>query len=386
MATPSHLLVRSPPFVRAFTFVWESWRALDARFFRAALTYAVVLGLVLGGSQAIQAIGSPMQITWWRGFVSEFLDTIVATMALVLCIAVAARVKPTRVPRWVPYILAACGAFVVDFALGWVVKTPVIFALIEDPAKWPGLTMPAFQGIWTHAPRMLTFFCLASLGFMFAREAQSRADALRHVQLERAKLARRAFESRLQAMQARVEPQFLFDTLAHVEALYETDANAAERMLDDLIVFLRKALPSLEDSTSTVDAELSLARAWLSITKIRLGGRLQFAVSAPDDASNIRMPPMILLPLLERAVEPMARSDLPTLVELSARVGDGRVRISVAETHGSASDRRTQTLAQIRERLHSLYGQHAAVEVLDDEAVWRTTMEIPYERSDRDHR
>lgn len=221
---------------------------------------------------------------------------------------------------------------------------------------------------------------------MFAREARLRADALRHVQLARAKLARHTFESRLQAMQARVEPQFLFDTLAHVEALYESDADAAERMLDDLIVFLRKALPSLDETTSTVDAELSLARAWLDITKIRLDGRLQFAISAPQDPAGIRMPPMILLPLLERAAEPMTQSDLPKLVEIAARVADDRVRISVAETHPGASERRAETLAQIRERLRSVYGPRASIERQEDDVMWRTTMEIPYERSDRDHR
>lgn len=383
MATTSHLVVRPPPYVRAFTFVWESWRALDARFFRAALAYAVALGLVLGGSQAL--LGGSNQIAWWRGFISEFADTLRVTTALVLCIAVAARVKATRVPRWVPYILAACAAFLVDLALQ-VALEPAIFALVADPAQWPGLTMPELMGIWLHGPRVFIFCTLAALGFMFAREARMRADALRHIQLERTKLARHTFESRLQAMQARVEPQFLFDTLAHVESLYETDADEAERMLDDLILFLRKALPSLDQSTSTVDAELSLARAWLGITKTRLGGRLQYAVTAPDDAARIPMPPMILLPLLECAVEQMTRSDLPKLIEVSARVKDDHVHISVAETHASASDRRTETVAQIRERLDSLYGPRASLELSDDDTVWRTTMEIPYERSDRDHR
>jgi hypothetical protein len=98
------------------------------------------------------------------------------------------------------------------------------------------------------------------------------------------------------------------------------------------------------------------------------------------------MPPMIVLPLLERAAEPMARSDLPKLIEISARVTGDRVRISVAETHPGASNRRTDTVTQIRERLGSVYGRRASVEVQDDDDVSRTTMEIPYERSNRHHR
>lgn len=379
-STPSHLLAQPPRYVRAVTFVWQSWRALDARFFRAALTFAVVLGTLLGISGGLVS-----RSISWRGFVSEFLDTLRVTVALILCIAVAARVKPVRVPRWVPYMIAALAALVVDFVLQAMLWLPMTLALIANPAEWPGLTMPNWVGAWLHVPRIFIFCSLAALGFMFAREARLRADALRHVQLERAKLARRTFESRLQAMQARIEPQFLFDTLAHVETLYETDADAAERMLDDLIVFLRKALPSLDETTSTVDAEFSLARAWLGITKVRLGGRLQFAVTAPDEPAAIRMPPMILLPLLERAAESMA-SGLPKLVELSARVADDRVCISVVETHPGERTRRAETLGQLSERLHSLYGANASIELTDDDAVWRTTMEIPHERSDGDHR
>ncbi len=382
MSTPAHLLVRPPPYVRAFTFVWESWRALDARFLRSALAFAVVLGVLHGASAAFVQINA----AWWRSFLSEFTDTLVATVALVLCVTVAARIRTKRMPRWVPYIVAACAAWVVNQAFMSFAVVPALVALADDWTQWPGLTMPTLQGIWMHWPRMLIFLSLAAVGFMFAHEARLRADALRNVQLERAKLARRTFESRLQAMQARVEPQFLFDTLAHVETLYETDADAAERMLDDLIVFLRKALPSLHESTSTVEAELSLARAWLDITKVRLDGRLQFAVTAPEDAAAIRMPPMLLLPLLERAAEPMARSGFPKLIEISACVVDDRVRIAVVETDPVANDRRAETLAQIRERLHSLYGSRASLELSDDDTVRRTTMEIPHERSDRDHR
>ena len=233
---------------------------------------------------------------------------------------------------------------------------------------------------------MLIFLSLAAVGFMFAHEARLRADVLRNVQLERAKLARRTFESRLQAMQARVEPQFLFDTLAHVEALYETDADAAERMLDDLIVFLRKALPSLHESTSTVDAELSLARAWLDITKVRLDGRLQFAVTAPEDAAGIRMPPMLLLPLLERAAEPMTRSGLPKLIEISRASRTTACALPLprripAPTIGARRrwPRYASGCIRCTARAHRS-------SFLDDDTFRRTTMEIPYERTDRDHR
>ena len=381
-ALPSHLVVRPPAYVRAWTFVWESWKGIDARFLRAALGFALVIGLLLGGSAAILQRG----IAWWRSLLSETMDAVIATLALTLCLAVVARMRPARVPRWVPYIAAACVSIVVNFAIVEFLTGPAVATVIGEKAQWPGLTLDMLRGIWLHWPRLVIFCSLGAMGFMFAREARLRTEALRNVQLERAKLARSAFESRLQAMQARVEPRFLFETLAHVERLYERDADAAERMLDDLIVFLRKALPSLEQTTSTVDAELGLARAWLGITKTRLGGRLQFAVTMPDDALRVLMPPMILLPVLERSVDSMTATGLPKLVEVSARLAGDRLMVTVTDTRPTASGLRAATLAEIRERLDSLYGPRASIEVEEDESTSRTTMEMPHERSDGDHR
>jgi hypothetical protein len=194
-STPSHLVVQPPAYVRAVKLVWESWRALDARFFRAALGFAVAMGVLLGGS----AVLLPRQPTY-RNFLSEFMDAIVMTLGLVLCLAVAARVRPIRMPRWVPYILAACAAFVLNLVVVQIAFGPALVAIVADPTLWPGYRGTILVNIWIHWPRALIFCSLAAIGFMFAQEARMRADALRRVQLERARLARRTFESRLQAM------------------------------------------------------------------------------------------------------------------------------------------------------------------------------------------
>ena len=67
------------------------------------------------------------------------------------------------------------------------------------------------------------------------RAARKTAQVLHDAELHRIRRSRLALESRLQAMQARVEPQFLFNTLAQVERLYEVDPALGARMLDDLI-------------------------------------------------------------------------------------------------------------------------------------------------------
>jgi LytS/YehU family sensor histidine kinase len=79
-------------------------------------------------------------------------------------------------------------------------------------------------------------------------------------------------------MQARVEPQFLFNTLLQVRDLYRASASRGEQMLDELIAYLRAAMPKMRDTSSTIGQELDLVRAYLGIVSLRLGERLVFEI------------------------------------------------------------------------------------------------------------
>ena len=126
---------------------------------------------------------------------------------------------------------------------------------------------------------------------------------------ERVRFARRAYEARLVALQARVEPRFLFDTLDDVEALLPIhDPALGARILDDLIVHLRAALPAIEESSvprspSNWSSCRSVGSTSRNAHTLRrpAAGRHARVREAPLDA---RMPPMVLLPQLVRhAVE-----------------------------------------------------------------------------------
>src|SRR5262245_2598246 len=145
-------------------------------------------------------------------------------------------------------------------------------------------------------------------------------------QVQRAQAARRALESRLQALQARVEPQFLFNTLARVRDAYEVDPARGSSMLDDLIVYLRASLPHLRESTSTLAQELDLVRTYWSIMREHLGARLTIAADAA--ARSARMPAMVLLPLIDRLCR--AGSSMPhSAVDIAAREEAGLLRLQI---------------------------------------------------------
>ena len=143
-------------------------------------------------------------------------------------------------------------------------------------------------------------------------------EAIRTSQREQATMARDVLESRLAAMQAQVEPQFLFDTLVDIEKLYQRDIGAAASNLDRLITYLRVALPRLRDAGSTVAAEFELVEAYLDVVRSLHSGAPAFTVTLPDDCREARFYPMLLLPLVQRAVR-SNDADVPASVRIAVQ-------------------------------------------------------------------
>jgi len=215
-----------------------------------------------------------------------------------------------------------------------------------------------------------------------ARAAKARMHA---AEIERAHAAKRTLESRLQAMQARVEPQFLFNTLAQVRELYRANATRGERMLDELIAYLRAAMPRIRDTSSTVGQEIDLVRAYLGIVSLRLGKRLAFDIKPPGEAADARMPPMMLLPLVDHAIaHGLADPRSTGSIRIRTGVADQKVRLEIVDSGigffpGSEDD----GISSIRERLSALYGTDASLVLRPKEgSATEAVLEIRYEPGD----
>ena len=151
--------------------------------------------------------------------------------------------------------------------------------------------------------------------------------AMRTAELARLDARRDVVEMRLRVLQARVEPNLLFGALADVRAVYERAPAAAEELLDDLIAYLRAALPQMRGGASTVRGEARLAAAYLRVLPAGREGALQANVAIDDTVGDAGFPPMVLLPLAHvaadagatviavRAVAPSAH-DTTTLLHL----------------------------------------------------------------------
>ncbi len=199
-------------------------------------------------------------------------------------------------------------------------------------------------------------------------------------ELERIAAEKRSIESDLQAMQARVEPQFLFNTLAQVRDLYDVSKAQSELMLDELIAYLRAAMPRMRDTSSTVGQEIELVRAYMGVVRLRLGERLTFEIEAPEQVADVRIPPMTMLPLVDHAIahglgEPQATGS----IRISTGIRDGKVRLEIADSGvGFLPETEGDAIAGIRERLAALYGDAARLELRRvDATVSTAVLEIP---------
>lgn len=189
-------------------------------------------------------------------------------------------------------------------------------------------------------------------------------------------LRRQVVEARMAAMQAQVEPHFLFNTLASIDHLIETDAARASKMQKNLIALLRASMPTMREANATgtkdLGRELSVIRPYLEILKVRMEDRLQFEIDIPEGLHSADFPPMMLQSLVENAIkhglEPKAEGGL---LKVKAEIQHGKLAVTVADTglgFGKAATAGTGTgLANIRERLQLLYGGKAQLKITENQ-------------------
>ena len=203
----------------------------------------------------------------------------------------------------------------------------------------------------------------AQLRASLARRVRALDAAVREQAAEKA-----ALQARLSALQAQVEPHFLFNTLANLKYLMRTDAAAAQTMLEHLTDYLHSALPDLRAVSSTVGRELDLAQAYLSIMHIRMGERLRFAIDAPAAVRALPMPPAMLISLVENALKHGLEGwPQPGMVHIAASVDGGLLALRVTDDGAGFGASSAQGaglgLSNIRNRLDLLYDGAATLEV-----------------------
>ena len=225
--------------------------------------------------------------------------------------------------------------------------------------------------------------------FFISRSRNALALAERKTrEAELSDVSRQVTEAQLQTLQAQVEPHFLHNTLANVQALNEVDPPAANLMVGHLIQYLRSSLPKMRENTSTVGQEMELVRAYLNILQMRMGTRLEFSISAPDDLLPYAFPPIMLSSMVENAIkhglEPQREGGrIDIAVERMQESAAQCLRMTVKDTGRGLSDTTPQAgsglgLSNLRERLAALYGSSGRFWISSNEPKGAVaTIEVP---------
>jgi len=236
-------------------------------------------------------------------------------------------------------------------------------------------------------PPLAFAFIIASMILKITYKGRLQAEAKAEQATETAEaesLKRQVVEARMAAMQAQVEPHFLFNTLASIDHLIETDPARASKMQKNLIALLRASMPTLREADTNLGRELAVIRPYLEILKVRMEERLQTEIRVSDGLLSAEFPPMMLQSLVENAIkhglEPKAEGGT---LAVTAEIVHGDLVVSVADTglgFGKAATAGTGLgLSNIRERLHLLYGERARVEVAENPGGGtRVSITVPY--------
>ncbi|HEY1290374.1 MAG TPA: sensor histidine kinase [Burkholderiales bacterium] len=188
-------------------------------------------------------------------------------------------------------------------------------------------------------------------------------------------------EARLQALQARIRPHFLFNSLNAVLSLIRRDPKRAERALEDLADVFRTLMSEPRQFVRLAD-EISLLERYAGIEQLRLGERLRITWELDSAPTDALLPPLILQPLLENAVfhgvEPGTAAG-EVLVRIERR-GD-RVLARIENPYVADQQRRVgnrMALENIRERLALFFDAEARIETSADGRRYRVEIEMPY--------
>jgi sensor histidine kinase YesM len=197
----------------------------------------------------------------------------------------------------------------------------------------------------------------------FYRQEALCVEAMHAAEADRDMLEQQTLQARLRTLEAQIEPHFLFNTLATVRRLYETDPAAGEAMLDRLMSYLRVALPSMRGAQTTLASEAQLIEAYLDLQQVRMGRRLAYRVDIAPALRSIEVPPMMLLTLVENAIKHgLAPQREGGRIDVTARLDASELRLEVADTgrgFGGNTAGGGTGLANIRSRLAAMFGTAA---------------------------
>jgi len=327
-----------------------------------ALTVVILVAQLL----VLVLLLAGQEITWARfALLSLFVQWVALTSAGLLC---AVR---NYLARYSLLQGAAIAFFLVMLStlLVGLVGDRVISGDFTQPTEWRGiLRQLAIAGIITGM--VLRYF---------------------YVQQQLREQERSELQSRIQALQSRIRPHFLFNSMNIIASLISVDPETAESVVEDLSALFRASLNDVGNQVK-LSEELALCRRYVRIEGLRLGDRLEMDWQVDDVPGQLRIPLLTVQPLLENAIY-HGIQPLPEGGTISVRIwyDAGRVNVAISnpvpdtelrDGSRSPSEGNRMALNNIRSRLEVLYGSSAVLDTVEENRRFTTTLSYPYDIKD----
>ena len=311
-----------------------------------AVFFLVLVGELLALVLSVSRIG--LRKFNWQDFatVSLFVQWTVLLSAAGLCLL---RPRLSHWPR--AYAAAISYVFVLSLTAAVSLCAQALLGALMNSGQWQ-------FDLWSLLDNLLISAVLAGIALRYFYLAQE----LR--QRQRAEL-----EARIQALQSRIRPHFLFNSMNTIASLIGSDAKAAEAAVEDLATLFRATLSQMSTQVP-LDDELDLCRRYLRIEQLRLGARLQVDWQIDELPGALLIPGLSLQPLLENAIYHGIQA-LPQggCIQVHGEYRDGEIAIEVrnpvpaidAVRSGGGQKGNQMALDNIARRLQALYGEGAGV-------------------------
>ncbi len=214
----------------------------------------------------------------------------------------------------------------------------------------------------------VVFGSVSVLYFSLRARAERLAVALKEKEIAEERLTRLKTKAELDALQTKVNPHFLFNTLNSIASLISENPAAAEETVEKLSELFRHSLRHTEKDSVTLAEELDLVRTYLEIEKVRLGDRLQYDVRCDERLRDVQLPAMLIQPLVENSIKHGIASALGGgSISVDAKEMNGACVISVQDSgkgFQSLGDTDGFGLRSVQERLKLRYGDRASLEIV----------------------
>ncbi|HKG97889.1 MAG TPA: histidine kinase [Pyrinomonadaceae bacterium] len=226
-----------------------------------------------------------------------------------------------------------------------------------------------FRFIYNNLDRWLLIY-----GFiLLLSHAFNYYNSYRKGELKASELRTQLVQSQLEALKMQIQPHFLFNTLHSISALLSRDTDGARKMITRLGDFLRLTLENSGSMEVTLQQEIEFLNGYLEIERIRFQDRLTTDIYVDPEVLDVRVPNLILQPIVENAMRHAIGNSTSGRVEITAAPRNGVVRIEVKDNGPGIVDRALETrrgkglgLANTQARLVGLYGNAARFELAND--------------------